>query len=156
MHVDEPECDPPFDSLGARLNFTARTARALLDARLHDAGTTAATWFVLVNLAEAGPLVQRDLAGRMRIEAPTLVRHLDKLEAEGLVARSRSSHDRRATLVDLTDAGRQRYLEARARVEETDADLAAVLTADQRRTVAEALELLARRARELHPRRAGR
>lgn len=149
-------CEAPvFDSLGSRLNAAARAARSLLDARLADAGTTAATWFILVRLEAFGPLIQRDLAGKLQIEGPTLVRHLDRMEAQGLVTRSPSPSDRRATLVTLTAKGREQYRTIRARVEAVDEELAASLTRQQRRVLEAALPLLAARARELHPRNRG-
>lgn len=151
--MDEDVCARGFDSLGARLSHAARAARSLLDARLEDAGTTAAAWFVLVRLAEYGPLIQRDLARELRVEAPTLVRQIDRLQADGLVTREPAPSDRRATLVAITDAGRARYLEVRARVLESDADLRAAFTPEQYETLYELLPLLERRARELHPRR---
>jgi DNA-binding MarR family transcriptional regulator len=52
---------------------------------------------------------QRELASRMGIGGATLVRHLDRLEAEGLVIRRRDDHDRRVTRVDITPAGRARH-----------------------------------------------
>lgn len=147
--------EPGFDSLGAWLNLAAKAARSLLDARLAELGTTAATWFVLVRLERFGPLIQRDLARKLQIEGPTLVRHLDRMEAAGLVTRSAVPGDRRATLVTLTPEGREQYLALRARVEETDELLASGLTAQQRRVLETALPRITARARELHPRRRG-
>lgn len=144
--------EPGFDSLGAWLNLAAKATRSLLDARLAELGTTAAAWFVLVRLERYGPLIQRDLARKLQIEGPTLVRHLDRMEAAGLVTRSPVPGDRRATLVTLTRAGREQYRAIRERVEAFDEQLAAGLTAQQRRVLETALPALAARARELHPR----
>jgi MarR family transcriptional regulator for hemolysin len=43
----------------------------------------------------------------MGIEGPTLTRHLDQLEAEGLVRRTADPDDRRAVRVEPTEAGRE-------------------------------------------------
>ena len=43
----------------------------------------------------------------MRIEPPTLVRHLDKLEQAGLVERRPDPDDRRGVIIELTDHGRE-------------------------------------------------
>ena len=48
---------------------------------------------------------QRELAELMRIEPPTLVRHLDKLADEGLVERRPDPADRRVLRVVVTDGG---------------------------------------------------
>ena len=41
----------------------------------------------------------------MGIEGPTLTRHVDALERQGLVRRRQDPDDRRAVVVELTDAG---------------------------------------------------
>lgn len=151
--MGDPAESPAFDSLGARLNAAARAARSLLDAQLADAGTTAAAWFVLVRLERSGPLIQRDLAGKLQIEGPTLVRQLDRMETAGLVTRNPTPGDRRATLITLTEKGREQFEAIRANVEALDEQLGASLTKQQRRVLETALPLLAARARELHPRR---
>ena len=47
-------------------------------------------------------MTQKDLANRLRIEGPTLVRTLDWLEGEGLVERRELTLDRRAKTLHLT------------------------------------------------------
>ena len=49
---------------------------------------------------------QRELAEAMGVEDATMTRHLDRLEADGLVTRRRDPADRRAFLVELTARGR--------------------------------------------------
>lgn len=48
----------------------------------------------------------RDLADRVRLSQPGLSRLVERMEADGLVARERDPRDGRGTLVVLTDAGR--------------------------------------------------
>ena len=110
-------------SLGYQVNVAARATRALLDARLAEQGVTFATWVVLVALSTRGDLIQRDLAGIVDVEGPTIVRRLDQLEAAGLVARSAAPGDRRATRVRLTESGRALYRRLRNSVEEAEVDL---------------------------------
>jgi DNA-binding MarR family transcriptional regulator len=59
----------------------------------------------------------------MRIEAPTLVRHLDKLEEQALVERRRDERDRRIVRVYPTPDGCARFEEFHAVVLEADAEL---------------------------------
>jgi len=66
-------------------------------------------WFILTNLHGDDWRTQHELARAMHIEGPTLTRHLDGLEEEGLVVRRRHPSDRRAVSVELTDAGRARH-----------------------------------------------
>jgi Transcriptional regulators len=52
---------------------------------------------------------QLDLARSLGIESPTLTRHLDNLERNGLVIRRQSEEDRRAVRVELTKAGEEAH-----------------------------------------------
>ena len=91
--------------LGRRLNFAAKSARSYLERRLAGAGSSFSAWAALSALKAEGPLIQRELAELLNIEGPTLTRHLARMEAEGLVERRRTSADRRAAIVHLTDTG---------------------------------------------------
>jgi len=136
-------------SLGREINLAARAMRALLDARLMHAQTNFATWSVLFALDLEGPMIQRDLAGRLEVEGPTLVRRLDQLEAEGLVARSDSPGDRRATRVALTDAGRSLFKKIRTSVAETETEVVGGLAAGEVETTLRVLRHLIDRCRQL-------
>ena len=61
-------------------------------------------------MGESWP-AQHQLARALRIEGPTLTRHLDGLEDVGYVVRTREPNDRRAVRVELTDAGRAKHAE---------------------------------------------
>ncbi|MFC7692871.1 MarR family transcriptional regulator [Paeniroseomonas aquatica] len=66
-------------------------------------GLTEARWLALLALARGGDgMTQKDLAQRLLIEGPTLVRTLDWLERQGLVERRESTQDRRAKTLHLT------------------------------------------------------
>jgi DNA-binding MarR family transcriptional regulator len=60
---------------------------------------------VLASLEWFGPAAQRDISGRLRIDASDLVSVLDELEARGLVERRRDERDRRRYVVSITTAG---------------------------------------------------
>lgn len=95
--------DQTQQALGVSIGRIARRWRACMDARIAAFGLTEARWLTLLHLARGGDAVtQKDLALRMSIEAPTLVRTLDWLEREGLVERRGVPHDRRAKTVHLT------------------------------------------------------
>lgn len=61
---------------------------------------------VLACLALEGPLSQTDLADRMRIEPPTLVGILDRMERDGWIRRDGDKNDRRRKLVAPTAAAK--------------------------------------------------
>jgi MarR family transcriptional regulator, transcriptional regulator for hemolysin len=61
---------------------------------------------VLGSLALEGRLSQTDLAERMRIEPPTLVGVLDRMERDGWIRRSGDKSDRRRKLIEVLPAAR--------------------------------------------------
>lgn len=91
------------ERFGVRLGQIARHWRAHLDRRLSEFGLTDARWVTLLHLARGGDgLTQKDLAARVGVGGPTLVRTLDRLEREGVVVRVGDVQDRRAKTVHLT------------------------------------------------------
>ncbi|WP_070640846.1 MarR family winged helix-turn-helix transcriptional regulator [Olsenella sp. HMSC062G07] len=58
-------------------------------------------------LTHGGRLTQRELQELFPISAAALSEVLSKLEAEGLISRTRSERDRRQLVIELTDAGAQ-------------------------------------------------
>jgi len=77
-----------------------------LDEKLVDYGLTSAQFCVLAKLLEEEGVSQTELASRLFIENPTLVRTLDKMEAIGLIERRKNPGDRRAYLIYLLRKGR--------------------------------------------------
>jgi MarR family transcriptional regulator for hemolysin len=59
---------------------------------------------VLGSLALEGELSQSELAERMRIEPPTLVGILDRMERDGWIRRRTCPHDRRKKLISPAEA----------------------------------------------------
>jgi MarR family transcriptional regulator, transcriptional regulator for hemolysin len=93
--------------IGITIAQIARRWRARLDQRIAEYGLTEARWLALLAISRGGEgMTQKDLAGRLLIEGPTLVRTLDWLEGEGLVERREAPHDRRAKTLHLTAKAR--------------------------------------------------
>jgi len=96
-----------YEYVGRRLALTARLVRAYADQQMArvDSSITVA---IIAKIVAADPgLSQRELAGRMGVEGPTMARHLDRLESDGIVTRTRDTKDRRIVRIALTDAGRR-------------------------------------------------
>ncbi|WP_459546762.1 MarR family winged helix-turn-helix transcriptional regulator [Nocardia sp. X0981] len=73
---------------------------------------------VLVNLAQAGPCRQVDLAAQIGISASAMSRHITELVADGYVVRNTDPSDGRAIRVEVSPAGREllgRIRESRVR-----------------------------------------
>jgi DNA-binding MarR family transcriptional regulator len=69
-------------------------------------GTSLTSRTVLATLAEDGPTRLTALAAGIGVSQPAMTQCVGRMEREGLVVRLIDPDDARATLVDLTDAGR--------------------------------------------------
>ncbi|MGH2971794.1 MAG: MarR family winged helix-turn-helix transcriptional regulator [Gaiellaceae bacterium] len=70
---------------------------------------------LLVAIKYARGIGIRDLARRERVSAPAMTKHVDRLERDGLVARTPSADDRRRVGVSLTDEGQRLLRRVRSR-----------------------------------------
>jgi DNA-binding MarR family transcriptional regulator len=73
----------------------------------HETGITGPQLWTIKVITESSPINLKDLAGRMFVHPATVVGIIDRLEAKGLVTRTRSKGDRRNVDIDLTDSGRE-------------------------------------------------
>jgi DNA-binding MarR family transcriptional regulator len=96
------------EPLGFLLVDVTRLLRIRIDQALGRAGLgiTPGEARALVYLSRLAPLRQCDLAAHMSIEPMTLVRYLDRLEAQGLIRRDVDPADRRAKRVSLAREAR--------------------------------------------------
>jgi MarR family transcriptional regulator, multiple antibiotic resistance protein MarR len=81
------------------------------DKRLAPLEMSAAQWIIVANLA-AGPGEPKSAADLCKVisyDAGAMTRMLDRLEAKGLIRRTRSSQDRRLVNLELTEEGRASY-----------------------------------------------
>lgn len=97
--------------------MTGKAIREYLEDQLAEAGASLVTWVVLNEIHRGTWDSQRGLAKQLRIEGATLTRHLDRMEREGLIVRTRDDDDRRQIRVDMTTEGRtlHRRLRTKAR-----------------------------------------
>jgi DNA-binding MarR family transcriptional regulator len=78
----------------------ARRLRQEAGAKLSPSQTAA-----LATIERHGPLTPSELAGRERVQRPTVTRVLARLEEAGLVDRAADPQDRRSCLVSISGAG---------------------------------------------------
>jgi DNA-binding MarR family transcriptional regulator len=84
----------------------ARRWRKLANERVKVIGQTMARWETLFLVAlSSDEITQGELARLISVEGPTMVRMLDVLAKEGLIARHQSSSDRRVTTNRITAKG---------------------------------------------------
>jgi MarR family transcriptional regulator for hemolysin len=91
--------------IGLQLARTSKTVGRAFNDALAQAGGSLPVWLILTTLRSEAHASQHELARAIGIEGPTLTRHLDQLEAAGLVRRVPQPDDRRAVRVEPTDAG---------------------------------------------------
>ncbi|OSQ31893.1 transcriptional regulator [Thalassospira sp. MCCC 1A03138] len=114
-------------SLGSTLMRVARCWRREIDSTLqsHGLSQTMVMPLIVLNRA-AGPVRQGLIADEIGVEGPSLVRVIDALERDGLISRVCDLSDRRAKMVALTAAGKDKAAE----IEIILADIRNELTAD--------------------------
>lgn len=92
------------DAIGVVLHETARAWRLKLDQRLRPLGLSQAKWrTILITSRADGGITQKELAERLGVEGPTLVRLLDRLAADGWLERRDCPSDRRSKRVYLLE-----------------------------------------------------
>ncbi|MEO7042630.1 MAG: MarR family transcriptional regulator [Gemmatimonadaceae bacterium] len=79
--------------------------RRRYDDELTSFGISRSLASALVSIGTIGGIRQRDLAERLDIEGPSVVRLIDQLESSDLVVRRTDPDDQRARTLHLTDAG---------------------------------------------------
>jgi MarR family transcriptional regulator, organic hydroperoxide resistance regulator len=68
-------------------------------------GLTYPQYLVMIALWESGPLAVKELSERLSLDSGTMSPLLKRLEAAGLIARTRSKQDERGVTVSLTATG---------------------------------------------------
>ena len=102
---------PDFDplQLDLQLCFTLYSASNLVTRlyrqSLEPLGLTYSQYLAMLVLWERAPQAMGDISRRLRLDSGTLAPLFGRLEARGLVRRTRDADDERRVLVDLTPEG---------------------------------------------------
>ena len=103
----KPENYQPDESAAYLMRQILALATAQIDRALEPAGLTNAQGVPLVKLHMGHASTVAELARECKLDAGAMTRTLDRLEAKGLLARVRSSEDRRVVNLELTREGRE-------------------------------------------------
>lgn len=147
--ADEEAPSPLADVLG----FQLRRAHMLfaehwqLSFRDRQGRVTPMQGGMLISIADRPGMTQAALARLMDIEGPTLLQALDKLEAAGLVRRSRHAEDRRSFALHLTQAGEHAVSVVRHYIPYREAALLTDLSDAERAQLLDLLQRVVRRGR---------
>jgi len=91
------------ESIGYFVYMAGQAMEKAMTEELAALGITYRQWQVLAWIAHDGHLAQSELADRLRVEAPTLVGILDRMERDGWIVREADPHDRRRKIIRPTD-----------------------------------------------------
>ncbi|MGZ4683176.1 MAG: MarR family winged helix-turn-helix transcriptional regulator [Acidimicrobiales bacterium] len=143
---------PDVPALGRELALTAKAVRAWVDDAFARHGSSLATWILLQHAAASEqPPSQSQLAGSMSIGGATLVRHIDRLEADGLVRRDPDPRDRRVTRISLTPAGKEHFGELAEIARAVDGELRGLITEREERVFLSVLDRMRAHATQAAP-----
>src|ERR1700757_3960408 len=87
------------------LSIAARSVLSVYRPLLEPMGLTHPQYLVMLALWGQSPLAVKELIEMLQLDGPTLSPMLKRLEAAGLVSRTRDPHDERQLRIDLTEKG---------------------------------------------------
>jgi DNA-binding MarR family transcriptional regulator len=140
MSQHQPE--RPDDNLGWLLSTVSHAFTSELTAALQAVSVTPRAYCVL-KTAMDGEYSQTSLAHAIGLDKTTMVVTIDALEKAGLVERRMSGQDRRARVIEVTDAGRGKVAEGERIVEQIEEDVLSSLSPATRKAFVGALRELA-------------
>jgi DNA-binding MarR family transcriptional regulator len=115
-------------------------AQRLINDRFADAELRKQHYGILASLADRGPATQAPLADRLGLDRSDLVSLLDDLEARKYVVRRADPGDRRRKIVEITARGGAMLKKLDQLIFAADDEMLAVLTPEERATLARLLE----------------
>jgi MarR family transcriptional regulator for hemolysin len=104
---------PARTPIGLELARAAKTVSRAFDDALAGAGGSLPVWLVLLSLKTQQVSSQRDLAAAVGVRDATLTHHLNAMDTQGLITRTRDPANRRTHIVELTPAGEAAFLRLR-------------------------------------------
>jgi DNA-binding MarR family transcriptional regulator len=136
----------PPAALMERMSFLLKRAYALLEDAI-ELGLTqlniSGREFAVLTLIESeGPASQQRLADRVGVDRTTMVALVDALEEKGLVNRLRDPSNRRAYLLQTTEAGRKRLRDTLKAVKKAEQEILAPLSSAESATLTRLLQCL--------------
>lgn len=129
--------------------ITARSAKifvAALDRRFRSYSITRMQWIAMFYIYTNKCITQRELADKMAVREPTVVRLTRELEVEGLVFRLGSDADKRIRRLFLTEKGELVYQDVLPVVEKFKNDTIAGISSEDLQTLNDALDKMVQNA----------
>ena len=132
--------------IGREVARVGQLLSRVFDERLAAVGGSLPVWFVLLSLKTASHRTQRELAEMVGIGGPTLTHHLNRLESDRLIRRTRDPSNRRVQHVELTPKGDALFHRLRGEALRYDAELREGLSERDQKTLLRVLGQLTENA----------
>ncbi|MFI5657913.1 MarR family winged helix-turn-helix transcriptional regulator [Streptomyces sp. NPDC051684] len=151
--------DPQVEQIVSALGRLNRRMNVAYGRHTSEIGISNTDWEVLKALVLSGTpyrLGPGDLAKRLGLTPAAMTHRIDRMVQEGLVTRDRDENNRVRVIVELTEEGREKWLEAMRLASVFEEDLLQDLSAKERSTLGEVLTRLLRRVEDAQPDAGGR
>jgi MarR family transcriptional regulator for hemolysin len=122
---------PAREPIGLQLARTSKLVSRAFDDALAAVGGSLPTWLILMSVKSGRHGAQRDIAQAVGVEGPTLTHHLNRLERDGVITRTRDPGNRRIHRVELTESGEAAFFQMLSAVQVFDRQLRAGLGKEQ-------------------------
>lgn len=154
-----PTVDPQVETIVSTLSRVARRMGVSYSRQLTVLGITSAEWEVLKALVVAGSpyrLGPGELAKRLGLTPAAMTHRIDRMVAEDLVTRERDETNRVRVIIELTENGRDKWLESMRMAAVFEEELLQDITAEERPALSDMLGRMLRRIEETQPDALGR
>src|SRR5665213_2300975 len=142
---------PMQQPVGLALARTAKAVSRAFDDAMTSAGGSLPIWLVLLSVKTQSASTQRELAAAVGIQGATLTHHLNAMEADGLLTRSRNPVNRRIHQVALTTAGEHLFRQLAGVAAAFDTHLMSGLRSSDSATLKRLLQALQANAESREP-----
>ncbi|MET8627554.1 MarR family transcriptional regulator [Kitasatospora sp. NPDC004669] len=154
-----PTVDPQVETIVQTLSRVARRMGVAYDRQLTVLGITSAEWEVLKALVVAGSpyrLGPGELAKRLGLTPAAMTHRIDRMVAEDLVTRERDESNRVRVIIELTENGRDKWLESMRMAAVFEEELLQDVAGEERAALSTLLARMLRRIEQSQPDALGR
>ncbi|MEV6209853.1 MarR family transcriptional regulator [Kitasatospora sp. NPDC051914] len=154
-----PTVDPQVETIVSTLSRLSRRMNVAYSRQLAVLGITSAEWEVLKALVFAGSpyrLGPGELAKRLGLTPAAMTHRIDRMVADGLVTRERDEANRVRVIIELTETGRDQWLELMRMAAVFEADLLQDIVGEDRAALSGMLGRMLRRIEQSQPDALGR
>ncbi|MFJ9697347.1 MarR family winged helix-turn-helix transcriptional regulator [Kitasatospora sp. NPDC101183] len=149
-----PLVDPQVETIVQTLNRVSRRMGVAYDRQLTVLGITSAEWEVLKALVVSGSpyrLGPGELAKRLGLTPAAMTHRIDRMVADGLVTRERDESNRVRVIIELTENGRDKWLESMRMAAVFEEELLQDVVGEERSVLSGLLERMLLRIEESRP-----